>query len=99
MGLKSGLGPSLEAVMAIPLRTLDALRIASPCKVSWDSMTGDERARFSRNCRQQVFNLSAMTREEAASLLLANRDRICARYFQRPDGTVMFLDFLDDARP
>ena len=84
--------------MAVSLPTLDAIRIASPCNVSWESMTGDERARFCQHCRHQVFNLSAMSRDEAASLFLANRERICVRYYQRPDGTVMFSDCVSEAR-
>ena len=84
--------------MAVSLPTLDAIRIASPCNVSWESMTGDERARFCQHCRHQVFNLSAMNRGEAASLFLANRERICVRYYQRPDGTVMFSDCVSEAR-
>lgn len=71
---------------------LERLRIASPCAVSWDSMGGDERVRHCRECGLNVYNLSAMTRREAESLISSAEGRLCARLYRRPDGTVLTDD-------
>jgi hypothetical protein len=36
-----------------------------------------------------VYNLSEMTRPAAESLLLAKEGRLCVRYWQRADGTIL----------
>lgn len=71
---------------------LDDVRVASPCHVSWDGMTGDERARHCAQCDKTVYNLSAMTREEAETLLLTREGSICVRLYRREDGTVITAD-------
>ena len=71
------------------------LRIASPCEIPWDSMTGDDRSRFCGKCRLNVFNLSWMSRDEAERLLREREGRICVRYFQRLDGTVLTRDCIE----
>jgi hypothetical protein len=77
----------------LPMRSpLDSLRIASPCQVSWDEMTGDDRVRFCPHCRLNVIDLSAMSRHDAEELLLRTTGRLCVRYYQRSDGTVMTQD-------
>jgi hypothetical protein len=48
---------------------LDRMRIASPCHVGWENMTGDERVRFCAQCSLHVYNISEMTRDEVASLI------------------------------
>ena len=35
-------------------KIFDRIYIASPCKVDWDSMTGDERTRFCQQCQLHV---------------------------------------------
>jgi len=72
---------------------LDNLRIASPCPVGWEQMTGDERTRLCQLCDLHVYNISEMSRKEAASLI-AEREggRICARLFRRTDGTIITRD-------
>jgi cytochrome c-type biogenesis protein CcmE len=73
------------------LRVLRSPPIALPCDVPWDKMQGDERVRFCGQCSKNVYNLSAMTRNEAAELI--DREVApCVRYFQRPDGTVLTTD-------
>ncbi len=74
----------------IPL--LADVRVASPCHASWDTMKGDERARFCGLCRKNVYNLSEMTRQEAENLLREKEGRLCVRYYQRADGTVLTKD-------
>lgn len=73
------------------LRVLRSPPIALPCDVPWDTMQGDERVRYCGRCSKNVYNLSAMTRNEAAELI--DREAApCVRYYQRPDGTVLTTD-------
>jgi hypothetical protein len=72
--------------------TLDDIRVASPCAADWNRMAGDDRARFCASCRKNVYNLSAMTREEAERLILEKEGRLCVRYFRRADGTILTRD-------
>ena len=83
---------------------LDGMRVASPCKVSWEDMTGDDRVRFCGRCAKNVYNLSAFSREEAESLLRAGQarraehgDGVCVRFYRRADGTVLTADCPDGA--
>jgi hypothetical protein len=75
-----------------PLPLLDSLQIASPCKASWDAMVGDERVRFCGECKKNVYNVSAMPREEAEALLREREGRLCVRLYRRTDGTVLTAD-------
>jgi hypothetical protein len=52
-------------------------------------MTGDDRVRFCGECRLNVYNLSSMSRTEAEKLLRKQEGRICVRFYERADGTVM----------
>lgn len=75
------------------LPMLDNVRVASPCNASWDEMLGDDRVRFCTSCEKNVFNLSAMPREEAERLLAERLNgELCVRFYQRADGTVMTQD-------
>lgn len=71
---------------------LDNLKIASPCSVSWSDMKGDERSRDCSSCRLRVYNLSAMTRAEAETLIAEKEGRPCVRFYRRADGTVITRD-------
>jgi hypothetical protein len=71
---------------------LDRMRIASPCHVGWENMTGDDRARFCDQCGLHVYNISQMTRDEVASLVTKTEGRICARLYRRTDGTILTRD-------
>jgi hypothetical protein len=71
---------------------LNQMRIASPCPVGWEQMSGDERVRHCRLCDLHVYNISEMTRKEAQSLIQQSDGRICARLFRRADGTVITRD-------
>src|SRR5262245_19117449 len=68
---------------------LDGARIASPCDARWDLMRGDDRSRFCEGCQKHVYNLAAMTREEAERLIVEKEGDLCARGYQRADGTLM----------
>jgi len=71
---------------------LDNVKIASPCNADWDQMVGSERARFCGQCKLNVFNLSSMTKDEAELLIGQTEGRLCVRYFQRADGSVLTKD-------
>lgn len=75
-----------------PAMELERLRIASPCKASWDEMVGDERVRFCGSCQKNVYNLSGMRREEATALIKDRTGEICVRMYRRADGTVLTAD-------
>jgi len=71
---------------------LENLRIATPCLADWDQMAGDDRVRFCGRCEKNVYNLSAMSRQEAEALVAAKEARMCVRLYQRQDGTVITSD-------
>jgi hypothetical protein len=71
---------------------LEHLEIASPCLVDWETMTGDVQVRFCGQCQQNVYNLSEMSRTEAEQLITEREGRLCVRYYQRTDGTVLTQD-------
>src|SRR5580765_2302016 len=71
---------------------LKHVRVASPCKAEWDEMIGTDRMRFCGQCSLNVYNLSAMTRDEAESLIAANECRLCVRFYRRRDGSIITQD-------
>lgn len=71
---------------------LNNIRIASPCQADWGAMYGDNRKRFCSDCKLNVYNLSGMTKDEAERLIQNAEGRLCVRFFQRPDGTVLTAD-------
>jgi hypothetical protein len=74
------------------LPVLPNIRIAAPCPASWDAMVGDRRVRACTHCKQNVFNLSAMSRADAEELLREKQGNLCAQYYQRADGTILLAD-------
>lgn len=74
------------------LPVLDNIRVAAPCSASWDKMTGDDRVRACGDCQKNVYNLSALTRDEAEALIVEKEGKLCVRYFQRADGTILLKD-------
>jgi hypothetical protein len=68
---------------------LDRVRVAAPCRADWDSMIGDERARFCHQCERNVYNLSGMSKREAEALISAAEGRLCVRFYRRADGSVL----------
>jgi len=78
--------------MALRNSPLHHLHVASPCSAEWERMEGDNRVRFCDACALNVYNLSAMTAQEAERLVVHKEGRLCVRFFQREDGTVMTQD-------
>lgn len=72
--------------------SLDAIELRSPCPASWDAMKGNDRVRFCGQCRLNVYNISAMSPEEAETLIAETEGRLCVRFFRGPDGTVLTRD-------
>lgn len=68
---------------------LNQIKIATPCPANWDQMRGDLRARFCAHCQLNVYNLSALTQAEATELIAKAEGRLCVRFYQRADGTVI----------
>ncbi len=81
-----------DAKQRAKLPVLPNIRVASPCTADWNKMTGDERIRACADCNKNVYNISEMTREEAEALILAKEGRLCVRYYQRKDGTILLKD-------
>lgn len=71
---------------------LDRIRIASPCPASWKDMKGDDQVRFCEGCRKNVYNLSALSRDEAERLIQFRDGKLCALLYRRRDGTVLTAD-------
>lgn len=68
---------------------LDHVTVAAPCSAGWDNMIGDERVRFCGQCQLNVYNLSAMTKQDAERLITQAEGRLCIRYYRRADGTIL----------
>lgn len=68
---------------------LDNVRVAAPCPADWDSMYGSERVRFCGQCRLNVYNLSEMSTADAERLIGQTEGRLCIRYYQRRDGSII----------
>lgn len=71
---------------------LGRVRVAKPCPVAWEGMEGDRRVRHCDLCHLKVYNLSGMTRQEAARLIRESQGRLCVRYYRRADGTILTED-------
>ncbi|MBS2008188.1 MAG: hypothetical protein JST01_14160 [Cyanobacteria bacterium SZAS TMP-1] len=71
---------------------LFALKLDFNCPYKWKNMRGDDRRRFCGKCKQNVYNISAMTKKEAMELISQNEGGLCVRFFQRRDGTVITRD-------
>ncbi len=67
-------------------------KVASPCKRDWSKMKGDEKVRFCGDCQMNVYNFSAMSQAEVLSLVKEREGKLCARFYTRPDGTVLTRD-------
>jgi hypothetical protein len=71
---------------------LNAIVIASPCTVPWETMTGEGTKRFCSQCRLHVHDVANMTREEVTALRMETNGEVCLRIWRRPDGRVITKD-------
>ena len=90
--------PAEKPRARLPL--LDRVTIKTPCRESWDAMTGDDRVRFCARCSKDVYDLSAMTEDEAEAFLATHLDDqdACVRLYRRPDGRVLTSECVQGAR-
>jgi hypothetical protein len=70
----------------------DTIRVATPCRESWDDMAGTDHARHCAKCELNVFNISEMTQDDAEALIKQTNGRLCVRLYKRHDGTVINTD-------
>jgi hypothetical protein len=68
---------------------LNNIRVASPCAVDWEQMSGDNRIRHCHACNLNVYNFSEFSEAEIRELLANGKERLCGRLFRRHDGTVI----------
>jgi hypothetical protein len=73
-------------------------KIASPCPMAWDAMTGDDRVRYCGQCKLSVYNLTKSSRAETEQFISAREGNVCVRIYQRGDGTVLAQDCPDGRR-
>lgn len=71
---------------------LNDIKIASPCPASWEQMEGGDQVRFCSLCKLNVYNLSGMSRSEAEQVVRNAQGRLCVRFYQRADGTMLTRD-------
>jgi hypothetical protein len=55
-------------------------------------MAGTDRVRFCQHCRKSVYNLSAMSRDEAEAFVWQRDGRSCIQFYRRADGTMLTDD-------
>ncbi|HEY8562273.1 MAG TPA: carboxypeptidase-like regulatory domain-containing protein [Pyrinomonadaceae bacterium] len=65
---------------------LDSLHVDSPCRESWEEMTGGDQVRFCSHCAKDIHDLSAMPRAEAEKLVKNSNGRLCVRLVKTPRG-------------
>ena len=85
--------------MRSDLSLLASIEIASPCPASWAKMNGGDTQRFCDSCRLHVHDLSAMTAQEAETLLQTHQGELCVRYTQDTDGRILTDEFPSPLRP
>lgn len=80
------------STVSLPL--LDQVFIAKPCPARWEDMKGDDVTRHCSLCDLNVYNLSAMARDQAESFLAERqgKGRMCVGFFRRADGTILTQD-------
>ncbi|GAC1632089.1 MAG: hypothetical protein NVS9B14_04880 [Candidatus Acidiferrum sp.] len=52
-------------------------------------MAGTDGVRYCPQCKLSVYNFSEMSETEIQALVAARTGHLCARFYQRPDGTVL----------
>lgn len=70
-------------------QSINKVRIAALCKVSWDQMSEDGRIRQCALCKKNVYNISAMTEKHALRFVQENENKSWVWLYKRKDGTVI----------
>src|SRR5579872_160274 len=71
-------------------RRVRQMTIAKPCRESWDAMAGTDTKRFCTACDRSVYDLSVLTRRQAADLLDKNAGKVCGRVNYDERGKQVF---------
>jgi ankyrin repeat protein len=58
------------------------IRIALPCDVEWESMTGNDRVRYCEHCKLTVHNVDLISKKQLRRLIARSGDRLCVSYQQ-----------------
>jgi hypothetical protein len=85
-------------VAALPIiddAFLDRIEIAEPCSAAWEDMKGDAFVRRCADCKLDVYDISELSRAEAAHLIRSREGRTCIRMFKRHDGTLITRECKD----
>ena len=62
-------------------------KLSYVCPIPWADLRGDECERFCEKCGHSVTNLSALSADARAALLLKiGKERLCVSYYQRLSG-------------
>ena len=72
--------------------SLDTIEVPIPCAVPWESMRGSDRVRHCGQCRQNVYQLSEMSRDEAEALIRRMEGKLCVQFYRRGDGSMVTRD-------
>jgi hypothetical protein len=71
---------------------LSKLRLLRHALLHGKKMLGDDRVRLCQVCSKNVYNLSAMTKDEAQTLVMDHQGKLCGLLYLRKDGSVMTAD-------
>jgi hypothetical protein len=72
---------------------LDLIDVQKSCPASWNAMVGDRKSRFCAHCQKHVHDLSAMSRDEAETLVCQSAGDLCIRLTRAADGQLVTLDY------
>jgi hypothetical protein len=72
---------------------LSVIEVQQPCPADWEAMSGDATARFCTHCQKNVYNFSAMTADDAQTLICQSGGSLCARFARSETGDVLTLDY------
>lgn len=75
------------------------IQVANRCKNEWRQMRGNSQVRVCRECKQNVYDISTMSPQEADHLILGRERHVFTRLYRRHDGTFMVKDCPSGALP
>jgi hypothetical protein len=71
---------------------LEDITFTFRCQETWTDMAGSDTLRHCGHCDKDVYDLSALTRTDAETLLQKTRGKICVRMYRTADGRVITAD-------
>ena len=74
-------------------RSLAVFQLPDPCAEDWDAMTPTGQGRrHCDTCAHEVFDLSYLSHAEIRALVFERTKRVCVRFYERKDGTLVTAD-------